>query len=215
MRNYSTENDARQKAAICIALLSVALAMLFYTPTNQIIDVFTNAFPNLLWLKHIGLLAALEPFVLYGVIWMAFDWFLWKIPGLEKWHKIPNLNGTWNGELKSTYKNENGEQVVKPMTMVIHQTFFKISIRCEFPESSESYANVVGIVDYDGENGKCRLEFSYKNRAIDDSVTFESGRDIDHWGYNVLRIDGDMASGDYVARRNEITSGHIKLERAK
>lgn len=214
MKHYAIENNARVKAIAVIAMIALVLAVVLFDPTNKLISAAASA-PSFAWLEHAGLINALEPMVFFALIWALFDNVIWRIPPLKHWHHIPYVGGTWVGELKSSHEDDDGNRVVMPMRMDIKQTFSKMSVHCSFEESSESYAVIAGIVDCDEANDECTLEFSYRNKAIDESVVFDTDRDSSYSGFNTLRLIADKATGDYVTLRNVPTSGHIKLERVQ
>lgn len=215
MKHYSIESNARVKAIAVIAMIALVLAVVLFEPTNKLVNAVIDCAPSLVWLERIGLISALEPMVFFVLIWALFDNAIWRIPFLKHWHHIPYVGGVWKGELKSTYEDDDGNKVIMPMRMDINQTFSRMSVHCSFEESSESYAVIAGIVDCDEANDECTLEFSYRNRAIDESVVFDAGRDSAYPGFNSLRLIDGRATGYYVALRNAPTSGHIKLERVQ
>ena len=213
MKYYSAENDARGKLVVVIAFVSILVTALLYQPTNCLIRQIVAILPTMSWLEQFGLLTALEPAAIYGILWALLDNCVWQCGIMRLWHKIPNLNGTWKGKYESSWEDESGTPISNDMTMIIHQSLSKISVRCEFPESSESYADVVGIVDIDEKNDACTLEFSFQNQAIDNSVSFDAGRDNSFMGYNVFRIVGEKATGNYITLRTEKTWGYMALKR--
>lgn len=213
MKNYSVESSVRKKAVAATAIIAFIAAMLLYGPTNAMVDVIVGAVPNLALLERVGLIGALEPMVLFGLIWALFDNAIWRLQVVKRWHRIPYIGGSWEGSLESSFPNEDGSRTVIPIRMEIKQTFSNMVVHCRFSSSSESYATVVGIVGCDDANDECTLEFTYDNKAIDESVVFDPGRDNAHSGFTILRIIGDSAVGDYATLRSNPTYGHINLKR--
>lgn len=213
MRHYSVENDTRKTVVAVAAATATVAAILLYGPTNVLISILVEAMPSLTWLEYAGVIGALEPMVLFGLIWLLFDNVIWNASVFRRWHHIPYIGGTWVGTLDSSYENETGDRTIMPMAMNIKQTYSKMSVHCTFAESSESYAVIIGIVDCDDANDECTLEFSYHNKAIDDSVVFDPNRDGTHPGFNSLRIIKGKAVGNYATLRSKPTSGHIELTR--
>lgn len=213
MKNYSIEGNAREKAVLTVVLVAIVLSALLYSPTNLLVEGLIAAVPSLSWLQQIGLLGAIEPLAIYGILWAVYGKHLWRLSVFRKLHHVPDLNGQWKGTFQSSFPDRDGQRTVKDVTMTINQTFTSINIRCVFPGSSESYAEVAGILDCDEENGGCTLEFSYKNSATDNSQAFDPNRDNSHLGLNVLRITGEQATGSYVTLRNESTRGFMELTR--
>lgn len=65
-------------------------------------------------------------------LWISFDKFLWKFISLKQ--IPPNINGTWNGVLKSSYKD-----IQKEATIHVEQSFSNVVINIETNEiNSES-----------------------------------------------------------------------------
>lgn len=214
VKNYSIEGFAREKAVVVVVFVAIVLSALLYSPTNMLVEALVAAVPNISWLQLIGLLGAIEPMAIYGILWALYSKRLWRLSVFRRLHHIPDLSGQWKGSYQSSYPDQDGQRTTKDMTMTIHQTFTSINIRCVFPGSSESYAEVVGILDCDEENDSCTLEFSYNNNATDGSQAFDPNRDNSHIGLNILRITGREATGSYVTLRNASTKGYMTLIRS-
>src|SRR5882724_13381715 len=65
----------------------------------------------------------------YVVLLFIFTKWLWRLPIFQGWLvPFPDLQGTWDGELRSTWKDATGRIIAPvPMTLVIRQTFSSIS----------------------------------------------------------------------------------------
>lgn len=62
---------------------------------------------------------------LTGFFWFIYLKWLWKVPGIRSILYKPNLNGTWLGQFKSDWKNDNGEEIPPgSFVLVIRQTDF-------------------------------------------------------------------------------------------
>jgi hypothetical protein len=93
----------------------------------------------------------------------GFIKWLWKIPFLPEWLvPIPNLNGTWTGQLHSTWVNPETKKGIGPIqiALVIDQTFLRCTCTL-FTKESSSTSYESGFVI--GDDGSKRLSFSYTN----------------------------------------------------
>lgn len=68
----------------------------------------------------------------------GFDRWLWRWKLVERYHSVPNLNGTWRGELRSSWTDpQTGHPTPAiPIVLVIRQTYSAISVRAFTTESS-------------------------------------------------------------------------------
>lgn len=211
MKNYSIESNLRLTSNAAIAAIAVALTLMTYQPAVELSNYITTIFPNMMILNQMGVIGTIEPMALYGFGWYLFDNHIWKWRILRRWHCIPDLDGKWDGEFKSSFVKDDGAQASGSAIMDIDQTFSKMSIQCKFGESSESSAITIGLSEFNRCGNKCSLQFSYRNRATDDSVSFNPDRESLHEGFNVIIFDSDSATGDYVTFRG--TCGKLLFKR--
>src|ERR1700733_1979960 len=83
----------------------------------------------------------------YVVSSFVFAKWLWRLPIFRGWLvPFPDLQGTWVGELQSTWKNpETGHRIpALRMIVVIRQTFSSVSCTL-FTKESESYSTAAQI----------------------------------------------------------------------
>jgi hypothetical protein len=121
---------------------------------------------------------------------------------------VPDLQGTWEGELQSTWENPQTKQVIPPIAviLVIRQTFSSASCTI-FTKESESYSRAAQIA-VDEESGLISLSYNYTNR----SRVRVRGRSPIHDGaahLNVVTVPSRMLEGEYWTSR--CTTGEIKL----
>ena len=97
--------------------------------------------------------------------WVFTKW-LWRLQMFQGWLvRVPNLQGTWSGELQSTWGRQ-GEQDLPPirMILVIGQTFS--SINCTmFTAESESDSRAARI-ERDSETKAVTISYNYTNRTL-------------------------------------------------
>lgn len=132
----------------------------------------------------------------YVIAAFVFSKWLWRWRVFRGWLvPFPDLQGTWDGELKSTWKDTNG-QVIPPIpaTLVIRQTFSSVSCAL-FTQESESYSAAAQI-SRDDDSGALFLNYNYSNRP---KATIRD-RSAIHDGAARLRIietPGRSLQGEY------------------
>ena len=99
-----------------------------------------------------------------GTFSVIFAQWLWKLPWLQGWLVlVPNLNGTWKGELVTTWKDPQTGLVPGPIDalLVVRQTLFKTSCVLRTKESI-SWSRAVAIQS--APDGAMKIiEFVYSN----------------------------------------------------
>lgn len=155
-------------------------------------------------------LAAPSGFAVFGLIFLLFDNFIWKIPKLYEWGliKIPNLNGDWDAEISSS-----GTQEPIPASISISQTYTKIRIRLD-TQKSQSLSKMATLEMIDPECFKLRYEYLAEYHK---SV----GNTLWHHGVSEITLKSKTANFDssYSARfyteMDRDTSGLITLTKRK
>jgi hypothetical protein len=145
----------------------------------------------------------------FVVISFVFTKWLWRISWFRGWLvRFPDLQGTWEGELQSTW--ENPETRERPaaikMFLVVRQTFSTISCTM-FTKESVSYSRAAQLAK-DEETEAISLSFNYTNRS---KATIRAKSAI-HDGAAHLRIvtvPSRMLEGEYWTGR--CTTGDMKL----
>jgi len=131
MHAYSLDTNERRYVFLILAIVSIVLSW---------------GFQQLLLKYHISLPWWVEnPSVLfvYGILFLAFDKWLWKFFGKMNVSKTPNLNGEWEGSLKSSFDNHSGDIKVK---LKIVQTWTEINILLRTDHSS-SHSESASIIN--------------------------------------------------------------------
>lgn len=137
----------------------------------------------------------------YALVAYAFARWLWRLPFLQGWLvQLPDLQGTWQGEVRSTWRDSGGHELPPiPAILVIKQTF--LSINCALhARDSDSYSTAAQVNRDD--SGTLRLTFNYTNRpkaVLRDRIPI-------HDGAAILRITGHgrhlSLEGEYWTNRN-------------
>jgi hypothetical protein len=119
---------------------------------------------------------------------------------------VPDLNGTWNGELRSSYDDF---QTMYPITLDIKQEWSEISVRLTRPEGSGSKSTTASILLRAGVHPQ--ITYTYQNNPNPDQVETMHAHD----GTTILDIElGSVEStldGTYYTGRDRKTYGTMKL----
>jgi predicted pore-forming effector associated with SMODS systems len=101
----------------------------------------------------------------YAILAVVFVKWGWRLKFFHPWLvPFPNLQGTWEGEIKSTWVNPETGQSVPPIpsTLTIRQTFSSIACVLRTAES-ESESTAAQLSEAEG-TGVVRLHYTYANR---------------------------------------------------
>jgi hypothetical protein len=145
----------------------------------------------------------------YLVLHFAFTRWAWRWPVFRGWLvPFPDLQGTWSGELKTTWRDPVSGQTLGPIpvTVCIRQTFSSLSV-VMFTAESMSYSMAASLSEAD-DSGLKRLSYTYTNTP---RVGVRE-RSIVHDGAAVLRIvNGPIRrlEGEYWTNRK--STGDLRL----
>lgn len=152
--------------------------------------------------------------VLIPILVMAAEWswrWIWKVIPALNGLVFPDLNGTWEGHLKSTWINPETGATPPPIPSKfwIRMGLFSMSVKMRTGES-DSYSTRC-FLEADRNAKIYRIWYSYENRPRA-AVTHRSAR---HEGVAWLEIDGsgnlDALNGQYFTHRK--TNGDISVTR--
>jgi hypothetical protein len=145
----------------------------------------------------------------YVILRFVFTKWGWKIPQLQGWLvPFPDLQGTWEGFLKTTWTDPKTKKVLAPirLVLVIRQTFS--SINCVmYTKESNSYSITANFM-VDDESGIKRLSYVYSNRPdapIRDRSAVHDGAAI----LTIVAKPKKKLEGEYWTNRK--TTGGISL----
>lgn len=146
---------------------------------------------------------------IYAIIGVMFTKWIWRWNLLQGWLiKIPDLQGTWRGELKSDWINPETGKGIDPIlvVLVIRQTFSTIKCTLMTKEST-SYSTTADInIVPNGED--LYLTYNYTNRP---KATIRDRSSI-HDGASILKIiqkPNKCLEGEYWTSRK--TRGDMTL----
>ena len=138
----------------------------------------------------------------------AYDRWLWRTLGLPTLHGIPDLNGTWFGEIRSMWTNPATgiEPAALPVALVIRQTYSALSLRM-FTGESTSVSLAAGLQrEIDG-----RIVVSYLFRN-EPALSVQDNSRVHHGGARLaLGGDRDVLDGSYWTDRD--SKGEMTLRR--
>lgn len=181
---------------ILIIISALSYTILFFSlPNNGSVISFVKP------LSYVVIIDTLFVFAFVKWIWKWKLLYPWLVP-------FPNLNGTWKGEIKSTWVDpETGERPNPiPTILTIKQSFISISCVMRTAEM-ESYSFASDFV-IEPENQVLRLVYSY------DSIPKQTVKDRSpqHFGtadFTVIYDDEKELIGNYWSGRK--TTGSIEL----
>lgn len=151
----------------------------------------------------------------YLVLHFAFTKWAWRWPVFRGWLvPFPDLQGTWQGELQTTWGDPESGRVPEPIpvTVCIRQTFSSLSVVI-FTAESMSYSTAASLSEAD-DTGLKRLIYTYTNTP---RVGVRE-RSIVHDGAAVLRIvRGPVRTleGEYWTNRKSTGDLRLKYRSAK
>lgn len=151
-----------------------------------------------------------EAIGIYLILLLAFTTWAWRLPFLQGWLvPYPDLEGTWEGTLESTWVDPTTglRKPAIPIVLVIKQSFSSISCTMHTQEST-SFSNAAQI-STDDESGIVRLSYNYTNRP---KATVRDRSEI-HDGAAILRIIKGIPlamEGEYWTSRR--TTGDMQLK---
>ncbi len=147
---------------------------------------------------------------IYAIIGIIFTKWLWRCRLFQGWLiKIPDLQGTWRGELKSDWVNpETGKGIDPiPMILVIRQTFS--SIQCTLMTAESSSYSTTADINVAPNSEDLYLTYNYTNRP---KATIRD-RSAIHDGAAILKIINKpqrCLEGEYWTSRK--TRGEINIK---
>lgn len=196
MHEYSLNSQKRLESIVFIAVISAYLALIISPMIDSLNQ--SNVF--------VGYFISTSPFVIFAIIFYAFDNFLWRIKPFSQLLNVPDFNGVWKGEGNSTYNRSQPQKFTVKIT--INQTFSKIMVDSQFYHSySESFSAMI-----DGFNqSRKKLVYSYTNKPEATAKGIQ-----EHIGtVEVYMKNQNALQGNYFTNRKPLTSGTFNLTRVE
>ena len=195
MHPYTTDTQEADSLKIFwgLAVPSIALAY-----------VFDRALAALGW-QWSWLIGAPSALGIFSILRSLFDNYLWRWPLLRKIGliKVPDLNGRWCGEGKTSYEKQETYRA----EVHIKQTWTRIRILLR-TENSYSLSIAASLR---GNDVDTVLTYMYWNRPLSSSPETMQY----HVGTAELWLRGDCLCGEYYTGRGRKTHGTLTLRRTR
>lgn len=191
---HSYEVEGRVRIVVALAVASILIIWLLHVGLDSI------DFEPQWWLSVPSFAGCYS-----GLHWL-FDRYVWRVGllGRLKLVQLPDLNGRWIGEVKSSYRHDGRAHSV---SVIILQRWSKILVRLE-SEHSRSWSISANLRTVDLLNPE--LSYQYVNEPKSNAPdTMEM-----HRGTATLEAIGSGLEGDYYTGRGRGEVGTIKLSRA-
>jgi len=146
---------------------------------------------------------------IYAIIGVIFTKWIWRWSPLQGWLiKIPDLQGTWRGELKSDWINPETQKGIDPIpvVLVVRQTFS--SIKCTLMTKESTSYSTTADINIVPSGDDLYLTYNYTNRpkaVIRDRSAIHDGASI----LKIIRKPNKCLEGEYWTSRK--TRGDINL----
>ncbi len=197
MHKYSILNNSRENRLNAIYIGIAVLGLVLTIIINTLIQILFGRIINMCvvlekYINIINLLNLIPSVSFFFVLaWLKlkFDNKFWKL--LNKFIGIPNINGSWNGKLQSSY----GVNIA--ITMDICQNLNKMQVTCYFNESTSKSCMAALDVQNFLTNDSWKLSFSYFNQNVNDDK---------HFGFNVIECKQNIASKKYQLKGTYFTN---------
>jgi hypothetical protein len=189
-------------------LILVGLTAILLLGIQGASEFWTGTRPSLL--KLVSLSAMVIGTVLVAIANFIWRWLWQQLPFLNRIF-FPDLNGIWEGTLKSTWIDPQTGQSPAPIPtkITIKQSILTISIKQKTAEST-SWSNLV-IPEAHPEADRYRLWYSYSNQPKREVSHRSEQHDGIAWLEISLDEKADDLEGQYFTSRR--TSGDITVRR--
>lgn len=190
----------RTKNIITALLLVYGVTFIFLLWFVKVLDW------NEAWNARAQLTAAIAPTVILGEV---FRRWLWRFPPFSWLVKVPNLNGTWKGKLRSSYEDDDGRNLRPiPVTLFIEQTLTNIHLTFQTDSMSSRSKSMSATLAFIEDTKRAQLIYTYCN---DGNATKGWNK---HCGTVILDIEGNRPTelrGNYFTDREPQTKGELEL----
>lgn len=194
MHAYTTETGGRKSVPLILAAASIGFAWF----VNYLLSMWSVVLPW--WIEGPSVLG------FYGLFYSIFEEKLWKISFIRRALKIPNLNGSWVGHVKSSYDNFQSALAAE---MDVHQSWTRMSIVMRTQTSKGCSLNSMIVNNLN----EMTLSFEFLNEP---KVAAPASMHM-HRGTARLSIDAKVESldGEYYTGKDRNNFGILHFERAK
>lgn len=193
MHPYVTDSRNSSRIVFFLFMLSVGVAWTYVWFSNK----FGWSLPW--WLEAPSILTV------FGLLYWLFDTRLWRNKWIRPLIAVPDLNGSWSGNLTSS---GNGHTTATSVQVTIQQSWTEILI-CLETTTSVSHSFSASL--FSKRENVPFLCYQYLNRPKNSAPESFRG----HPGTVDLRLENEnLLKGDYYSGRGRQTYGCIELRRA-
>ena len=212
MHPYSLDikKNTRRNVIICIVFFTLVTYSTFQK--IGVISCLEHLEEKLDFVTHGFISIMITPMVIYSSYHYLFNNFIWKWKFVNKIIKVPNINGNYEGELQSSYKIENSEELPSPikMTLTVKQNLDSITFISEYPDTPSSSKSNMGALmlykDYTAE-----FIFAYSSRSEDIKIEHDPHDGMNTLSFNLL--NGFIKGVYFNGRGKNPNKGIINLEK--
>lgn len=191
MHAYSNETASRWRVIGVIAILAVGVEY----AASDIVSLVSQ--------KAGFSLATPSVFAIFAALYGAFRLLLWRFGAWFGMLSTADLNGTWKGELRSSYTNfETGY----PITLRIDQNWDEIEVQVE-TEQSRSRSTSASLECSAAETA---LTYTYQN---DPYASAEEDMEAHEGTARLRRVETDELKGQYYTGKGRGRYGEIEVTR--
>lgn len=193
MTLYGNDSNERRTVSLILGVVAIVLAYILN-------EVLAPRFISLPWWFD-------APSVLgfYSLTYLAFEKGLWRIAARLNLLSVPDLNGRWEGVLRSSHDQHALDRHVR---VTIAQTWSRMTIILDARES-RSESVLVGIATENRLNPRLMYEYLSKPGS-----SARESMEI-HEGTTVLDFDrgAEVLEGYYYTGRGRLNHGSVTLRR--
>lgn len=194
MHVYAVNNNKRDWIVRVLAIMDVSVFFVlgYFSVNEKMLGLLGIDSNNSMYVFLESAITALIPISFFGIANYLYDQYIWRCPLLKKWHGLPNLNGAWEGYVKSPLKKtETGEEIKINISVRIEQTWNRIKISTRSNSKANSESAMIEIT----EQGDIYLRYAF--------TTKREGQ-LPYQGYNRLHF-GEREytlQGEYFTAKN-------------
>ena len=201
MHVYAVNNNKRDWVVRVLAIMDVSVFFIlgYFSVNEKVLGLLGIDSNNSMYVFLESAITALIPISFFGIANYLYDWYIWRWPLLKKWHGLPNLNGAWEGYVKSPLKKtETGEEIKIIISVKIEQTWNRIKISTKSNSKANSESAMIEIT----EQGDIYLRYAF--------TTKREGQ-LPYQGYNRLHF----CEREYTLQGEYFTAKNIDGEPGK
>lgn len=201
MHPYITDCIDRKYGIAAIAFLAAFLAYGCHIAISALEEKYHIRLP---WYAEVPGFSCL-----FGVVYYGYRYILWK--ARYKWFKlsaIPNLNGSWFGELRSSHDKDQSLIKTYDCMLIIKQNWEQMLIEFR-TETSTSFSDVAAIMMCEGKTNELRYEYFNKPKELCVDTMHPHGGTV----YLEISSDIDTLNGGYYTNRKPPTCGEMTFRR--